>query len=181
MGASGAIIMSFFGAVFASLTLLLQWRWGGLDLGLPFIGFAVIAIAAVLAMRLPGDGFVRPEGSGRVMMWSSIGEGVALFLVNQLAVGLDRSDLILPAMALVVGLHFVPIAYWAPFRQLYVLAAVIVLGGIIGLLLYQPAGGTVSGFTAAAALAVASIAAVRREWSAKVRGSPQPGGPVYNG
>ena len=169
MGASGAIIMSFFGAVFASLTLLLQQQWSGPDIGLPFTGFAVIAIAAVLAKRLPGKGFVRPAGSGRVMLWSSIGEGVALSVVVQLAVGLGRSDLILPAMALVVGLHFIPIAYWAPFRQLYALAAVIVLGGIIGLSLYQPAGGTVSGFTAAAALAVASIAAVRREWSAKVR------------
>ena len=176
MGASGAIIMSFFGAAFASLTLLLQWQWSGPNIGLPFIGFAVIAIAAGLVMRLPGDGFVRPDGSGKVMMWSSIGEGVALFLVNQLALDLGRSDLILPAMALVVGLHFVPIAHWAPFRQLYVLAAVIVLGGIIGLSLYQPAGGAVSGFTAAAALAVASIAAVRREWSAKAQGPFQPKG-----
>ncbi len=159
--------MSFFGAVFASLTLLLQWKWDGLDLGLPFIGFAGVAGVAILAMRLPGNGFVRPEGSGRVMMWSSIGEGVALFLVNQLAMGLGRPDLILPAMALVVGLHFVPIAYWAPFRPLYALAAVIVLGGLAGLLLRQPTGGTVSGFTAAAALAAASITAVRREWSAK--------------
>ncbi len=172
--------MSFFGAVFASLTLLLQWRWSGPDLALPFFGFLSVAGAAILVMRLPGEGFVRPEGSGRVMMWSSIGEGIALFLVNQLAVGLGRPDLVLPAMALVVGLHFVPIAYCAPFRSLYVLAAVIVLGGLVGLLLHQPAGGTVSGFTAAAALAVASIAAVRREWSAKARAPLQPKGPALS-
>ncbi len=98
------------------------------------------------------------------MLWSSIGEGIGLFLVNQLLINLGHSDLIVSAMALVVGLHFIPIAYWAP----YILAAAIILGGIVGLLIDQPAGGTVSGFTAAAALAGASIAAVRREQLAKL-------------
>jgi len=169
MGASGAVVMSFFGAGFASLTLLLQLQWTGLKLGLPFIGFAVIAIAAMIVVRLPGDGFTRPEGSGKTMLWSSIGEGVGIFLVNELLISLGHSDLIVPAMALIVGLHFIPIAYWAPFHQLYILAATIILGGIVGLLIDQPAGGTVAGFTAAAALAGASIAAVRRERVAKLR------------
>lgn len=52
------------------------------------------------------------------MLWSSIGEGIGLFLVNQLLINLGHSDLIVSAMALVVGLHFIPIAYWAPFHQL---------------------------------------------------------------
>ncbi len=169
MGASGAIIMSFFGAVFASMTLLLQLKWSGLEIGLPFIGFAGIAIAAMLAIRLPGDGFVRPEGAGRVMLWSSIGEGIGLFVVANLLANLGHGELLLPAMALVVGLHFIPIAYWAPFRQLYTLAAVIILGGIVGLSIDQPRGGVIAGFTAAAALALASIAAIRRERLAKLR------------
>ena len=181
MGASGAVIMGFFGALFASLTLLLQWRWSGPVVALPFVGFALIAIAAALAMRLPGEGFVRPEGSGRVMMWSSIGEGIALFAVNQIAIGLGRADLVLPAMALVVGLHFVPIARWAPFPPLYVLAAAIVLGGLAGLALPQPAGGAASGFTAAAALAAASVAAIRREWLAKTARAPQRPTPTLRG
>ncbi len=169
MGASGAIIMSFFGAVFASMTLLLQLKCSGLELGLPFIGFAGIAIAALLAIRLPGEGFARPEGSGRVMLWSSIGEGIGLFIVAHFLANLGHVELLLPAMALVVGLHFIPIAYWVPFRQLYILAAVIILGGIIGLSIHQPKGGVIAGFTAAAALALASIAAIRRERSAKLQ------------
>lgn len=169
MGASGAIMMSFFGACFASLTLLLQLHWGGPALGLPFLGFAAIAAAAVLVVRRPGPGFARPDGAGRVMMWSSIGEGVGLFLVNELLISLGRPDLILPAMALIVGLHFVPIARWSPFRPLYLLAAVMVAGGSAGLLMRQPVGGAIAGFTAAAALAAASIAAVRREALAKAR------------
>ncbi len=169
MGASGAIIMSFFGACFASLTLLLQLHCSGLVLALPFIGFAAIAIAVRIVARLPGSGFERPPGSGRVMMWSSIGEGIGLYVMNLVAINLGHADWIIPAMALVVGLHFIPIAYWAPFRPLYSVAAAIVTGAIVGLAMPQPAGGMVSGFTAAAALAVAAIAAVRREKLAKSR------------
>jgi hypothetical protein len=128
-----------------------------------------MAIAAMLAIRLPGDGFVRPEGSGRVILWSTIGEGIGLFIVANLLVNLGHTDLLLPAMALVVGLHFIPIAYWVPFRQLYTVAAVIILGGVAGLSIHQPDGGEIAGFTAAGGLALASIAAIRRERLAKRR------------
>ena len=166
MGASGAIVMSFFGALFASLTLLLELQVSGMAIGLPFVGFVLIASAALLVMRSPGT-FAKPDGAGRAIMWSSIGEGAALFVVNEALINLGRPDLIIPAMALIVGLHFIPIAYWAPFRPLYGLAAVMVISGLAGLLMAQPMGGTVAGFTAAGALIIASISAVAREWSAK--------------
>jgi len=169
VGASGAIIMSFFGAVFGSLTLLLQLKWTGLKLGLPFVGFVAIAIAAIWAIRLPGIRFRRPEGAAQAMLWSSIGEGVGLFLVGNLLPNIGHGELLLPAMALIVGLHFIPIAYWSPFPPLYVLATVIIVAGGLGLWLNQPMGGMFAGFTAAAALAVASVAAVQRERSAKLR------------
>lgn len=166
MGASGAIVMSFFGALFASLTLLLQLQASGIAIGLPFIGFVLIAGAALIVMRSAGT-FVKPDGSGRAIMWSSIGEGTALFVVNEALINLGRPNLIIPAMTLIVGLHFIPIAYWAPFRKLYVLAAVMVTAGFAGLLIAQPIGGVVAGFTATGALMIASISAVVREWSAK--------------
>ena len=49
-------------------------------------------------------------------MWSSIGEGVGLFAAAQLTISLGHRELLLPAMALVVGLHFLPIALAVPFR-----------------------------------------------------------------
>lgn len=166
MGASGALVMSFFGSLFASLTLLLELKKSGPEVGLPFIVFAVVALVALVVAKLPGH-FGKPEGSGRVIMWSSIGEGAALFVVNEILIGLGRSDLIIPSMVVIVGLHFVPIAYLSPFRPLYALAAVMVTTGLAGLSAAQPSGGTIAGFTAAGALIVASIAAIHREWSAK--------------
>lgn len=166
MGASGAVVMSFFGALFASLTLLFQLNERGPMIGTPFIGFAVIAAVATIVAKSPGT-FIKPDGSGRVIMWSSVGEGAALFIVNEALINIGQSDLVLPAMTLIVGLHFIPIAYYAPFRQLYVLAAIMMVAGVAGLLLVQPLGGTMAGFTAAAALTMASIAAVLRERWAK--------------
>ena len=54
MGAWGALIMSFFGAVFAALTMFWQWRITGLELALPFVIFAVIGFAATIVIRLLG-------------------------------------------------------------------------------------------------------------------------------
>ena len=166
MGASGAVVMSFFGALFASLTLLLQFQRSGPKIALPFIVFGIVAIAALIVAKLPGA-FSKPEGSGRVIMWSSIGEGAALFVVNEILINSGRSDLIIPAMVVIVGLHFIPIAYLVPFRPLYVLAMTMVVAGVTGFLASQPSGGAIAGFVAAGALVTASIAGISREWSAK--------------
>src|SRR4051812_40304652 len=78
MGAWGAIIMSFFGAFFASLTLYWQYDVKGPVLAVPFLVFAAIGLAAVQVLRLPGIGFVPSERAERAIMWSSIGEGLGL-------------------------------------------------------------------------------------------------------
>lgn len=44
------------------------------------------------------------ERAGRVIIWSSIGEGVGLFVAANIVQNLHRPELLLPAMALVVGL-----------------------------------------------------------------------------
>ena len=115
MGAWGALIMSFFGAVFASLTLYWERQVAGGALALPFLAFALIAFCACLVICRPGEGLKPTPGEERAIMWSSIGEGIGLFLASSIVINLHRPDLLLPSMALVVGLHFLPIAYAARF------------------------------------------------------------------
>jgi hypothetical protein len=55
-------------------------------------GRKAACIAALLAIRLPGEGFARREGSGRVMLWSSIGEGIGLFIVANLLANLGHVE-----------------------------------------------------------------------------------------
>ena len=54
-------------------------------------------------------------------MWASTAEGVRIFAPATLVVNRGHRELLLPAMALVVGLYFLPIAHAVPFRPLYLL------------------------------------------------------------
>lgn len=169
MGSWGALIMSFFGAVFASLTLYWQWHLTGVALALPFVMFAVIGFAASYVIRLPGEGVKPSPAEERAIMWSTIGEGVGLFLAANIVVNLHRPDLLLPSMALVVGLHFLPIAFAGGFRPFCVLGVALIVAATGGFLIAAPAGGQVAGIIAAMALWIASGIAVRRDWLAKTR------------
>ena len=167
MGARGAVIMGFFGAVFAALTMHLQWQVTGAMLAFPFVVFLAIGVAAIHTMRLKGNGIVLSEATRKALMWSSTGEGIGIFLASNIVANLHRPDLLLPAIALVVGLHFLPIAHAASFRPFYVLGAFLLLFALIGFLVAAPVGGEVAGMAAALSLWLASTAAIRRDRQAK--------------
>ena len=78
-------------------------------------------------------------------MWSSIGEGIGLFLAANIVINLHRPDLLLPAMALVVGLHFLPIAFAAGFRPFYVLGLALIAVASSGFIVGEPTGGSLAG------------------------------------
>lgn len=167
MGAWGALIMSFFGAVFASLTLYWQLNVTGSALALPFLGFALIGLAATRVIRTPGEGITPSPKEERAITWSTIGESVGLFLASNIVINLHRPDLLLPTMALIVGLHFLPIALAAGFQPFYVLGGALIAIAVIGFVAGQPWGGVMAGSAAAGALWTAAGLAVRRDRTAK--------------
>ena len=167
VGAWGALIMSFFGAVFASLTLYWEWQMSGVALAMPFVAFAMIALAAGVVICRPGEGLKPTAKEERAIMWSSIGEGIGIFLASNIVINLHRPDLLLPAIALVVGLHFLPIARATGFRPFYILGSALIVAALVGFLTGAPIGGELAGFMAAGALWLASIMAIRRDWAAK--------------
>ncbi|MDB4947915.1 MAG: hypothetical protein JWM27_564 [Gemmatimonadetes bacterium] len=171
MGAWGAIVMSFFGALFAALTLAFGFGWTGMMLGLPFSVFAVIAAAAAAVIRRPGQGISPSQQAERVIVWSSIAEGIGLFVAANVVTNLGHREMLLPAMALVVGLHFLPMAHAIPFRPFYALGIALLAAAAFGFAVGHTLGGTVSGFAAAAALSVAALLAVRRDMQAKAAAS----------
>lgn len=167
MSAWGAVIMGFFGAVFASVTMYCQWDIHGAALALPFLGFALIGFAAARIIRMPGIGIVPSKTVERAIMWSSIGEGVGIFLAINIVDNLHHAEWVLPAIALVVGLHFLPIAFAASSRPFWVLGTVLILSAILGFILPAPRGGELAGIAAAASLWIASAMALRRDWPMK--------------
>lgn len=168
MGAWGALIMSFFGAVFVSLTLYWHWHLSDIALAAPFLGFVLIGLAAVYVIRSPGEGIKPSQEEERAIMWSSVGEGIGLFLASNIVINLHRPDLLLPSMALVVGLHFIPIAFTAGFRPFYVLGAALIVAGSAGFVVEAPMGGQVAGLMAGGTLWLASGMAIRRDWLARM-------------
>ena len=173
MGAWGAIIMSFFGALFAALTIYWQWHVSGPALAAPYLVFVAIGLAALHVLRLPGEGIAPSRKTQRAFLWSSTAEGIGLFLAANIVINLHRPDWLLPAMALVVGLHFLPIAAAARFRPFYALGAALILAAMLGFALPAPIGGDLAGFMGALSLWAAAAIAVRRDWWAK-RSTTQP-------
>ena len=167
MGAWGALIMSFFGAFFASLTLYWQQHATGVVLLAPFLGFAVIAVLAVRVIRMPGTGIEPSPSEQRAITWSTVAEGIGLLLASNMVINLHRPDLLLPSMALVVGLHFLPIAFAAGFHPFYVLGGSLVSIAAATFAVGGNTGGTTAGLMSACALWVASFSAVRRDRRAK--------------
>ncbi len=139
---------------------------------LPFLGFVLIGIAAHHVIRTPGGSIKPSPREERAIMWSSIGEGVGLFLAANIVMNLHRPDLLLPSMALVVGLHFLPIAFAAGFRPFHGLGTALVVAAIMGFVMKAPTGGAVAGFMAAGALWLASALALRRDGLAKAQAEP---------
>ena len=68
-----------------------------------------------MVIHLPGGGIKPSKEAERAIIWSSTAEEIGLFLASDIVIKLHRPDLLLPAMALVVGLHFLPIAFAACF------------------------------------------------------------------
>lgn len=162
MGPWGAIIMGFFGAVFFGMAIIPEAGWRSPLLLVPLVVFILLAALAIARFRA---GRATPSANpraGTVIGWSSAAEGVAIPIAATLLGNMGRSDLLLPAIALIVGLHFFPIAYAVPFPRFYLLGAALVAVAVLGGVLPHPAGWIVAGLGASAALWLASAVALDR-------------------
>jgi uncharacterized membrane protein len=162
MGPWGAIIMGFFGSCYFAWAGVLAWGVGPVLL-LPLAVFAVIALLAWrrIGSAAPGA-YAPPPRAAKVMSWSSAAEGTAIPVVVLALVNTGHGAQVLPAIAAIVGLHFLPMAWAIPFRPFYASAALLLAASVIGFLLGQPAGSIVAGEIAALTLWSAAAFALRR-------------------
>lgn len=154
--------MGFFGSCFAFWTLF--WHLGvrGAFLAAPFILFAMIALGAVHILRSPGQGLVPSRRVAKVIAWSTAGEVVGILVAANILTSLHKPELMMSVMALIVGLHFLPIAFVSRFRSFWLTACALLASSIVGFGVGQPLGGTFAGFAAAVTLwLVAGLALAR--------------------
>jgi hypothetical protein len=164
MGPWGAVIMSFFGGVFFAAASVMASGWKTPLLLIPLLVFAVITTLAARRIKHAPPGSFEPDArSGRIISWASIAEGIGIPAMAMVLANTHHNDILLPGIALVVGLHFVPMAYAIPFRPFYLLAALLILAAVAGSLLKQPPGSIMAGISASLALWVASAFALSRK------------------
>jgi hypothetical protein len=156
--------MSFFGAVFFVAAIVPETGWRTPLLLVPCIAFAVFSIAAIRRLRsaTPQTADENPR-SDRIISWATVGEGVAIPVMIVAVDNTGHPGLVLPGIALIVGLHFLPMAYAIPFPRFYALGGSLIVAAALGAVLPAPVGWIVSGLSASAALWMASVVALRRQ------------------
>src|SRR4051812_42026322 len=124
--------MSAFGVIWWVVGLRASGQPALLTYGVP-----LAAAVAITAACLRG-GAAEPVAEGeskrrdRLVGIASAAEGVVIFVVANILVNVGWKDQVAPAIALIVGLHFLPLARWLPARSYYVTAAALVALGLAG-------------------------------------------------
>ena len=132
MNTGGAIIvMSAFAAIWWTISAAQSGRGS-----LMIYAFAIVISGLMVALAWRHGGrSVAPEEQrrrGRIVGIASAAEGVAIFAAVSFLVKLGRRDLIAPAVAIIVGLHFLPLARWFPAPLYYLTGAMLVVIGMAG-------------------------------------------------
>ena len=124
MGPWGALIMSFFGAGFFTWANVLAIGWRSPVLAVGPVMFIALAALAGSKIRRSADGAYAPSRkAGQIISWASAAEGVGIPIVALTLANTGHADATLPGVALVVGLHFIPMACAIPFKPFFACAA----------------------------------------------------------
>lgn len=127
------VFMGFFAAA---------WWVAGVLGGHQFTGLAAVgpAISAVMVLaaraRFRNEPPVDPaekKRRGRVVSWSAGIEGLAIFVTANFLMRNGLGVYIFPAVALIVGLHFLPMAKLLPMKVYYLSGALLVAVAAVGL------------------------------------------------
>ena len=129
--------------VFAALWWLVGVRVSGhaspLTYGIPLFVTGLIAIAALRGRdrfeQVPPDEHAR---RGRLVGIASGVEGLAILLAVNVLANIGQRDYAAPVIAIIVGLHFVPLAQRLPARLYYGTAALLIVLGICGFAIRLP-------------------------------------------
>lgn len=136
--------------------------FGHLPIWWILLPLALSGLLLLWASRQPGaaETGARAHIDALVGRWSAI-EGVAIGVAVVLLSIVHRTDAILPAVAVIVGLHFLPLARGFPERLYYGTGAGLVLLGVAGLAWPAETRPLVIGFGAALIVWISAILLVR--------------------
>jgi hypothetical protein len=131
---TGAVIMAFFATVWWVVGLRIAGQPLALIIGVPLLVIVVLGVAA----RGGGQSAMsraEHDRRGRLVGVASAVEGIAIFVVANVLGNTGKASYDAPAIAIIVGLHFLPLAWGLPAGAYYATAAALVAIGGIGIAL----------------------------------------------
>lgn len=121
-------------ATFATAWIWIAIKLSGGDAALTLIAIAISGALLVRGWRAPPLELAGGSSPGRVVgLWSGVEVAGLLVAANALQ-HFGRNDLIFPVAAVIVGLHFLPIARGVRLPLYYATGAGFILAGLIALL-----------------------------------------------
>jgi hypothetical protein len=138
MSPAGAIIMS----VFAAIWWIVGIRASGHGSPLVYVVGAAVA-GAIIVTAVRAQAHREPEDEtekrrrDRLVAIASAAEGIAIFLVVNVLVNVGLGAYVAPAIALIVGLHFLPLAWRLPARAYHATAALLIAVAAAGVLIHD--------------------------------------------
>lgn len=152
----GIWVLTIFAAIWGAL--------GVIDIGLsPVLAVVPVGISAALLfwatrqVPAPIDDAAQARIGRVVGRWSAV-EGLAIVAVVIICQNIGAADAIVPVIAIIVGLHFLPLARGIPVPFYYATGVAMVATGGAALLLSEPARIGVTGFGSAIILWVSCVA-----------------------
>jgi len=137
MRSIGVIVMGFFAALWWGLGMSLSGHASPLTISAGCLVSLAMVVAAIRAergcvSRTAGD----ERRIGRLVMWASAAEGIAILVAVNVLNWIGLPDYFVCALALIVGLHFVPLARGIPNARFYNITAIALVAiGLAGCLL----------------------------------------------
>ena len=133
MSAAGAIIMSGFAAVWWLVAFIATGQATVATYAIPVvITSMIVAVALRAGAAAPPVPAAERARRGRLVGIASAVEGVAILIAVNVLANVGGRDFTAPVIAMIVGLHFVPLARALPARLYYLTAAFLVGLGVAG-------------------------------------------------
>ena len=131
MSSTGAIIMTVFGAIWWMIGAHASRRGSA---PLYVLGLLIAAALTFAAMRSANPATTPEEESrrGRLVGIASAIEGVLILIAVNVLRNIGKAGFVAPAVAVIVGLHFVPLARWLPASLYYGTALLLIVVGGVG-------------------------------------------------
>lgn len=140
--ASGILFMAFFGTLWAGIGIGGLQGWGApwLSITVLLIGLGLLigGIAVLISSRRVSNQGAATNGQRgkRTGLWFGIvfaTEGLLIGVASVICNAINRFDLFFPIMAIIVGLHFLPLAALFQVRAYYLVGALLCLLALITL------------------------------------------------